>query len=78
VVVHKKELHITTHLDQVFSPCGDVKKIVRFQTMGYFQAPVNVYSHRDAIHVRGEPKNQVPGFEPGLGYDLAGLNPKPI
>ena len=51
MIIHDKALPVTTNvLYQVFSPYGDVEKIVRFQTKGDFHARVNFYSYWDTVH----------------------------
>jgi len=51
VIIRDKELLITSNvLNCIFSPCGDVEHIARFQTMGDVLARVNFYSPEDAIN----------------------------
>ena len=51
VIIRDKELPITTNvLYRIFSPHGDVEKIIGFQTMSDFHAQANFYSYGDANH----------------------------
>ena len=51
MIIHDEALSVTINvLYQVFSPYGDVEKIVRFQTRGDFHARVNFYSYRGTVH----------------------------
>lgn len=49
MIIHDKELPVTTNVLYEFFRHGDVEKIAKFQTIGDFHARVNFCSHEDVV-----------------------------